>query len=214
MHVQVEAQDQNGKALGSFVWFYMGPHVFSYTFSMRQDDPEHKHKIRHSSHLSNQRCPTGHRGGNCLWMVKFLLLLRMEVPLCLCRQAAMACTHCFELDDLCRPAFAHIEMQLLVGWGSAILQLLFDLLFNNFVPASESKIKNKWYVGRKVCFFHFLCLFALRFNWFLNDVPFPDCCTLKPFDAGAAHWHVLIQQKCVPISGLMLEEAHVPFATR
>ena len=63
----------------------------------------------------------------------------------------------------------------------------------------------------------------LKIQLILNDVPFPDCrikvegpkgCTLKPFDAGAAHWHVLIQQKCVPISGLMLEEAHVPFATR
>lgn len=154
-HVQIEAQDQNGKALGSFVWFLP---CFT-TFSMHQDDPEHKHKIRHSSHLSNKRCPTGHRGGNCLWMVKFLLLLRKEVPLCLCRQAAMACTYCFELDDLFRPAFAHIEMQLLVGWPSAILQLLFDLLFNNFAPATESKIKTSGMLEEKFASFTFCVYF-------------------------------------------------------
>ena len=132
------------------------------TFSMHQDDPEHKHKIRHSSHLSNQRCPTGHRGGNCLWMVKFLLLLRKEVPLCLCRQAAIACTHCFELDDLWDAVASWM------GFCHFAIAIWFVVSCLKFCTRNRKQDKSKWYVGRKVCFFHFLCLFSLRFNWFLT----------------------------------------------
>ena len=81
------------------------------TFSMHQDDPEHKHKIRHSSHLSNQRCPTGHRGGNCLWM---------SSSCCCCgRKCLFVFADRLPLRVRIVSSWMTCEMQLLVGWGSA-----------------------------------------------------------------------------------------------
>jgi len=147
----MEAQDQNGKALGSFVWFYMGPHVFSYTFSMHQDDPEHKHKIRHSS-----TCPIK----GVLQGIAVATVCEWSRSCCCC---GWKCLFVFadRLPWRVRivSSWMTCEMQLLVGWGSAILQLLCDLFFN-FAPATESKIKASGMFEEKFASFTFCVYFS------------------------------------------------------